>query len=235
MSLFDKFKNIFTEEVEEESIKKEVMQVEIPGSKEVEAKIESEDIEEKKEEKFVFPVYFDDKDFDDLEEKKEVKKEIYKPKEELYGVKPEVQDKKFAPSPVISPVYGVLDKNYIKDDVAVKSQTREYHRLEKNISIDDVRRKAYGSLEDELETSLFKDDDIYVERTPIEDFEPTSIIEDKIIEDYKPKYDDTSDNLMLDELNKLDDNIEDEKISESDLFNLIDSMYEKDEDNGNNE
>ena len=40
------------------------------------------------------------------------------------------------------------------------------------------------------------------------------------------------DNLMLEEINKLPVE-EDLKISESDLFSLIDAMYEKDDENGN--
>ena len=79
MGLMDKFKNLFTEEVEEvKPIKKEVRHVEIKAPKkepEEMPKKEENTISDsttiKKEEKFVFPVYFDDKDFDDLEKPKE--------------------------------------------------------------------------------------------------------------------------------------------------------------------
>ena len=87
MGLMDKFKNLFTEEVEEvKPIKKEVRHVEIKAPKkepEEMPKKEENTISDsttiKKEEKFVFPVYFDDKDFDDLEKPKE--KKIEKKKE----------------------------------------------------------------------------------------------------------------------------------------------------------
>lgn len=57
----------------------------------------------------------------------------------------------FKPSPIISPIYGILDKNYRKEDVPVKKEvhlTSSYARG--NISVDDVRKKAYGNLRDDL-------------------------------------------------------------------------------------
>ena len=45
MGLFDKFKNIFTEEIEESEVKKEVRQVEIVAPKELE-EVNQEKIEE---------------------------------------------------------------------------------------------------------------------------------------------------------------------------------------------
>lgn len=222
MGLFNKIKNVFTEEVEEEPIKKEVRQVEIPGPTEIEKKDE-----EKKEEKFVFPVYFDDKDFDELKPKEEKKEPV---KKEVYGIKvKEVKvDKKFTPSPVISPVYGVLEKNYNKEDiVSKKAPTRSNYKLSKSISVEDVRRKAYGTLEDDLETSLFKEEPEYIEEEIVIEETPIEIVENHIVEDLKPKIDTSMDNMTLEELNKLEPK-EEEK--EDDLFNLIDSMYEKGDD-----
>lgn len=57
----------------------------------------------------------------------------------------------FKPSPIISPIYGILDKNYRKEDVPVKKEvhlTSSYARG--NVSVDDVRKKAYGNLRDDL-------------------------------------------------------------------------------------
>lgn len=76
--------------------------------------------------------------------------------------------KPFTPSPVISPVYGILDKNYKKDDIVDKQggmkrektvkpvvhseSTIEKEKVEEKetvyeVDIDSVRKKAYGSLE----------------------------------------------------------------------------------------
>ena len=61
----------------------------------------------------------------------------------------------FKPSPIISPIYGILDKNYKKEDVVTKKEIRltsSYAR--ENLSVDDVRKKAYGSLSDDIEKEL---------------------------------------------------------------------------------
>lgn len=180
MGFLDKVKNLFTEEIEEEEIKPQKKEVVKPAEppvmrrettipKEVNATPVTESRLEENKEKFVFPVYFDDKDFDDLEKPKakpalpkEIKKE--EPKREPYqGAKvtiaPEPK-KVFKPSPIISPVYGVLDKNYSKDDITTKQdKNRVVPRKVKpeNMTVDDIRKKAYGTLEDDLEDTLSYD------------------------------------------------------------------------------
>lgn len=47
--------------------------------------------------------------------------------------------KPFKPTPIISPVYGILDQNYTKDDVIVKTDMGV-----KAPDLDEVRKKAYG-------------------------------------------------------------------------------------------
>lgn len=57
----------------------------------------------------------------------------------------------FKPSPIISPIYGILDKNYKKEDVVTKKEVRLTSSYAKeNLSVDDVRKKAYGSLSDDI-------------------------------------------------------------------------------------
>lgn len=65
----------------------------------------------------------------------------------------------FKPSPVISPVYGVLDKNYTKEEIIERQESnKSFNRVTepKEMNYDAVRRKAYGTLEDELENTLTK-------------------------------------------------------------------------------
>ncbi len=186
MGLLDKFKNLFTEEVEEEvvEVKKEVpkpkepikIETTIPVQKteikKEEDPIKAENLSLKKEEKFVFPVYFDDKDFDDIAKKEEIKpKRVENPvkremkqessyREAYNNKKTEVKEEKrvFKPTPIISPVYGILDKNYYKEDIVVSPISRStYHDSNKPMSVDDVRKKAFGTLEDDLEKTLFSD------------------------------------------------------------------------------
>ena len=74
---------------------------------------------------------------------------LYEKKEEKSG---------FKPSPIISPIYGILDKNYRKEDVVQKREVRltsSYARG--NVSIEDVRKKAYGSLSDDIEREIEED------------------------------------------------------------------------------
>jgi len=63
-----------------------------------------------------------------------------------YGTYEKKEEKTyFKPSPIISPIYGILDKNYKKEDVVQKKEIRlstNYSRG--NVSVDDVRNKAYG-------------------------------------------------------------------------------------------
>ena len=62
---------------------------------------------------------------------------------------------RFKPSPIISPIYGILDKNYKKEDVVTKKEVRltsSYAR--ENLSVEDVRKKAYGSLSDDIAKEL---------------------------------------------------------------------------------
>lgn len=168
MKLFEKVKNMFTEEVEEEKpIRREVRHVEIPTPK----KEEPEEVEEKKEDKLLF---FDDKDFEDLEREEE--KVVIKPqpkKEEplpYQGVKPVISEepkKVFKPSPIISPVYGVLDKNYKKEDIVSKRPMKSYHKS--NPTIDDVRDRAFSTLEDDLKNEILEGDYITSKRETVVD------------------------------------------------------------------
>lgn len=238
MGFLDKVKNMFTEEVEETPIKKDVIQVDIPAPV-VPEKQEQEIAESKaivKEEKPTAPVFFDDNDFANLEpkEKREEKKivkfeEKYKEREEK---------KVFKPTPIISPVYGVLDKNYHKEDITSKpKKTSSYTYENESINIDDVRKKAFGTLEDDLETVMPSDNYEIIEEKGILEEEDTTpeILEDFMDPDYKPRFaekevvDEIEDSIdMFDEMRE--EKELDEDLTESDLFNLIDSMYEKKDD-----
>lgn len=215
MGLMDKLRDMFTEEVEveEEPIKKEVIQVEIPAPQQKE-EVTSEEVV--KEEKVPAPIFFDDNDFASLEPPKKVEKPERTVKrstgyDRTKKIEAERQEKKaFKPTPIISPVYGVLDKNYHKEDIKQKnnsSNTTYYNH--KDVSIDDIRKKAYGTLEDDLEVTLFGEPEKI-------DVEPESEID------------------MFDELLEKSNETKNDIVDDSDLFNLIDSMYEKEDDSNGN-
>lgn len=252
MGLLDKMKNLFTEEVEveveepkkerkkeikkefkkeikqPEEIQKEVIQVEIPSPAIVK---EEPKIEEKKEE-YKFP-FFDDNDFDTIdvrkrrEEKKEIK-EVYNP--------PKEEKKMFKPSPIISPVYGFLDKNYQKDEIIQKKN--DYNP--RKATVDEIRDRAFGSLESDIETTLFGEN-----RVLFDEENKNDVLEEDIKIDTKDDYEENiTEEKPRHEKVKQDDDLTDlleaemaktekkekkkpRKISDKELFNLIDSMYEK--------
>lgn len=285
MGLLDKIKNIFTEEVEEdeikvEQIKKEVRSVPIESptveKKEpvkIEKKIEElEDIFEE-EEKVVIPkvekeepktpVFFTERDFEDLIEPKR-RTEKYEKKERIVEEKKKEEEKPrpyggnyntntiiqrekvtFKPTPIISPVYGVLDKNYHKEDIVDRKETN-YESVD-GLSVDSIRNKAYGTLEDEIEDVMISESnkkvahvedeiDLFDELEKKEKEVKSTKSKEKNVKEIEEATIDLTqelDNLLLskEKYNKTkgDDDVptKKEKLSESDLFNLIDSMYEE--------
>lgn len=95
-----------------------------------------------------------------------------------YGVQSNKNSERtFKPSPVISPVYGVLDKNYTKEEIRQRNEFVRHNPSDMNY--DSVRRKAYGTLEDELENTLSK-----ISEKPKEEKSTSAPLEDtKSIED----------------------------------------------------
>lgn len=287
MKLLEKFKNMFTEEVEveEEPIKKETIQVEIPApskkktetpkvevpkveipkeqpavSKEVVEEPKPEKKEEK-EEKFSFPVFFDDKDFEEIKKQSEKKveepplrekkynepsyREAYrndKKEKELYqgntSIRMKREEKKvFKPTPIISPIYGVLDKNYKREDIQDKKETKISKSPAKpEITVDDIRKKAYGTLEDDLEMNLAKEQEPEKEEKELfdifEEFDHISLSREEKNKNIEKK------TLTEEEKEELADNMVEEELNhphettskEDDLFQFIDTLYDEKED-----
>lgn len=62
------------------------------------------------------------------------------------------EEKTFHPTPIISPIYGILNKNYEKDDVTEKRSLRP--NTTEKVDFDSVRKKAYADLDEELERTF---------------------------------------------------------------------------------
>ena len=61
---------------------------------------------------------------------------------EIYGSKIQesvIEKKNFKPTPIISPVYGILDKNYTKDDIVSRDDVKRVDKESKESSIDTIR------------------------------------------------------------------------------------------------
>ena len=149
--------------------------------------------------------------------------------------------KKFTPSPVISPVYGVLDKNYRKEDILPRASSEG--TLPKIMDVDNVRKKAFGFLEKNIdseeneETEPLKNfsgknemqmTDISKELEADEEIGKTTRIDisdvKEIEEDIKAGAEEKKEPTTKSNKNEEEDSLE------KDLFNLIDSMYESRED-----
>lgn len=94
----------------------------------------------------------------------------------------------FKPSPIISPIYGILDKNYKKEDVVSKKEIRittNYSRT--NLNVDDIRNKAYGrrsTVEQEIVTPSVKNQEPSFE---VDDDEEDNLLVDLSDEKEKPE------------------------------------------------
>ena len=126
-----------------------------------------ENIPEVKKEEKKFPFEFDDDDFVEptrfsrvTVQKEKVVEKIVEPQPQPivkpYGNKKELEKpKKFRPTPVISPVYGVLDKNYKTDEVVSKEEdSYAIQRSSKKVDFEAVRKKAYGTLSDDIKNNM---------------------------------------------------------------------------------
>lgn len=141
-------------------------------SDEIRVDLNNEEVlkEEPVEETNEFPMMFDEDDFledKDLQpesgiayrrEERDNEKELYHGKKEVSYVesvnKPdysytktyyeEKETRGFKPSPIISPIYGILDKNYHNEEVVTKKETRIVSSYNKP-DLDSVRNKAFGS------------------------------------------------------------------------------------------
>ena len=273
MGLFGKIKNIFYDEeiieVPEETVKKE----ERPKIEEVKSIRREEVISRPKEEvKPVTPIYTERELFktqpvntfkfpmvdeeDEIKPTRTSRSMSYEEPNKTNTKEPEKKPERiFKPSPVISPVYGVLDKNYTKEEIIERQESnKSFNRVTepKEMNYDAVRRKAYGTLEDELENTLTKLSEKTIE-TETDIKNDTKSIEDllneiegnksmsigEIEEKIKDKMEDEEESKNVKEEDYLSKISEEafsseeseegvsDKTLEHDLFNLIDSMYEE--------
>ena len=189
--------------------------------------------------------------FNDYRTDNNVKRDIYRGNQtNIYNdpYKEKKEERVFKPTPIISPVYGILDKNYHKEDIVSKKET-SYSVNESSNSIDSVRKKAYGTLEDELENTLFGSNSILFNKKDEQEDKNDGFFDElenevkpDLLNNYGDDYLDSQDKKIQDleeitmdigkELNSLltkkDSNKKEDK-DEDDLFDLIDTMYEGDE------
>lgn len=245
MGFLDKIKDIFYEEEEQiEKAKKEEKKEEVKEQPKEESKpdpafVLSERDLFKTDPKFKFPINFEEEDF------KEEKKEEPEEEQEKYievKTKTVIEEKKiFRPSPVISPVYGILDKNYRKGDIVEKGSASGFD-LDGKIDVDSVMKKAYGEIEVQktitreekfytnIEPELYKEEESIEKESEINLFE--TLKEDKPLSRVEMKEEDYEEESY--DLNEIDDKIKSidallKETSDDDFYKLVDNMYREEE------
>jgi len=170
-------KEISIKKVEVPKRKRETLEIEIEPKQEIQEEMVIETPKEVKK-PVVKPqqeLIFDDEDFlfnekpkKEVEQKPKKADNLYKtrenrdyfktesvkekketPKYEYNSYKEKSETKTFTPSPIISPIYGILDKNYKKEEVRERKEVRISSRPTK-MDLDSVRNKAFGDLENDL-------------------------------------------------------------------------------------
>ena len=145
--------------------------------------------------------------------------------------------KKFKPSPIISPVYGILDKDYVKTDIMQRSATDK-------VDIQSVRNKAFGERKEAENpvTTYYEETETVTITEPEEKQKKVKTI-DELLENTSDVAVDIDSDFEADTIEPFDDIKEDmpepkreerqpqvEDTLENDLFDLIDSMYSNKED-----
>ena len=146
-----------------------------------------------------------------------------------------VDRKKFKPSPIISPVYGILNEDYRIEDIRNRNE-------EETLTIEEVRKKAFEpekedkvvkeTLEDTVTVKIKEPEEEKIQKVKTIDdlLEDTTeeVIDIKPTQndDYDIEYDEVKEEKEVEPGNRFDD----DETLENDLFDLIDSMYDQRED-----
>lgn len=186
----------------------------------------------------------------EYERKKRTEKRTDYGRFEKTEVRETVEKKRFKPSPIISPVYGILNEDYKIEDIKDKNEVAK-----ENLDIDSVRKKAFEPaleiLDEEPKTTYYEETVTVKVQEPEEEKQQKVKTIDELLEDTsdvtisldddktptmdtKEEYDEIDDELE-ELINQPKENVQKEEFDdddtlENDLFDLIDSMYDDRED-----
>lgn len=192
----------------------------------------------------------------EYEKKKKIEKKYDLGRYERVEKTEVIERKKFKPSPIISPVYGILNEDYKPEDI----KDKKLDNKDKAIDFNSVRKKAFGEIPKEEPTSYYEEtvtvklkeneeekkqkvktidelledtSDVVVDLNDDVDTEnvkkniPEEVVEPEVM-DYESVDKDLED-LKPKHEEKLSEHVDDDTL-ENDLFDLIDSMYDNRED-----
>lgn len=149
-------------------------------------------------------------------------------------VKEEPVKKSFHPSPIISPVYGVLDKNYKKEDIIPSDKLPKQARIN---DVDIIRKKAFGSLEEDIEKTLnepmegFYNDSKSIDELLSESIDDTIEINHPSLEDtFEMRYEPKEKTKIQKKRNETINRVEEELETQEDNLRVIDEELPKNSD-----
>jgi hypothetical protein len=254
MKLIDKIKNFFydDEEVavpkqnpkkEENEVKEDVKpSKEDSKSKTVEPKANVEDIISERElfrsePTFKFPVIFEEEDF--VEEKRKNNRINVLDQENNKIIKSSIgieEKHVFKPTPIISPIYGIIDDGNGDNDKKVKENSLLHlYESSKTVNLDQVIEKAYSKIKTESENN--KDKGLFFN---LKEEEPVDLFKD-MKEDEKNKDMPEKEHVEIDvevnnnyvfnandeHLKSIDELLE--NTNDQDFYTLVDNMYKNEE------
>lgn len=249
MGFLDKLRDIFYEEEElepkaekeskekkekEEDLKEEKVEKKEEPTKDPDFVISERDLF-KTDPKFMFPINFGD---DELKEESNNGVNALEEGYKVIETKTTIEEKRvFVPSPVISPVYGILDKNYKKGDIIEKGSASGFD-INAKLDVDSVMKRAYG--ETEVQKTITREEkfysnmekDLYKEEKPIERESEINLFE-TLKEEPKKKEKEEYEEESYD-LSEIDDKIKSidellKETSDDDFYALVDNMYKDEE------
>ena len=171
-------------------------------------------VEEPKKEEVERPLYRGRKESTYIES---MKRDTYKQQVDSHN------NTKFRPSPIISPIYGILDKNYKKEEIV--SREEKMSGLVDS-SIDNVRKKAYGEPKEEKEVPKEKKVNVNNEKPGVS--KVTIADADEYYNDLGLAYNVDYKDMSRSNASRKKEEKEEEK-NDDNLFDLIDSMYKKED------
>ncbi len=191
--------------------------------------------------------------------KKDEYKSDYTPAGLYEGGEYKKEQKVFRPTPIISPIYGILDKNYKKEEIVQKKEVRLTSASSRKADLDSVREKAYGDLASDITASMGEEEKKKPEKAPtaledsLYDLSDTDqpVVNNVTVGDaeeyfadlgleYNVDYKDhgkevatgrrsTKNNDKVEEKEETEKKKGSKKEEEDSLFDLIDSMYQDSE------
>lgn len=241
MKIFDKIKNYFYDDSEEDGKKTSSNEIS-KNSDKMETKNvkngsktsndDNNSISErelfKTDPTFNFPIVFDD---DDFKEEKTIKKP-FEPTREVFTKTTiqTVERKIFKPSPNISPIYGLIDDAKLSDKVTLGDNHISTYNKNKKMNIDDVLGKVHTRTTVEVEKYNTEDDPIIISSTS-EDL-TYDFFENKLDTSVKSRAE--LNKVSLDNTNVKLKTIDEllENTDEEDFYSLVDSMYKDNDEEG---